>query len=111
MSDFVQVATVGQIPVGTALRVEVDGDAVALVHAEDGQIYAIEDYCSHADVALSEGEVEGCFIECWLHGSRFDLRTGEPTGPPATQPVPVHPVKIEGAGEQAAILVSLKEKL
>ena len=60
------------------------------------QFFAIEDECSHASVALSEGDVEGCTIECWMHGSRFDLRTGKPTGPPATEPVPVFPVRIDG---------------
>jgi 3-phenylpropionate/trans-cinnamate dioxygenase ferredoxin subunit len=40
--------------------------------------------------------VEGCEIECWLHGSRFDLRTGKPTSLPATEPVPIYPVKVEG---------------
>jgi 3-phenylpropionate/trans-cinnamate dioxygenase ferredoxin subunit len=46
-------------------------------------------------VSLSEGEVEGCTVECWLHGSRFDLRSGKPLDPPATQPVPVYPVRVE----------------
>ena len=59
--------------------------------------YAVHDKCSHADVSLSEGEVDGCTLECWLHGSRFDLRTGEPTGLPATEPVAVYPVKIDRA--------------
>ncbi len=59
---------------------EVDGTPVAIVHGEDDEFYAAYDECSHAAVALSEGEVEGCTLECWLHGSRFDLRTGEPTG-------------------------------
>ena len=54
------------------------------------------DICSHAEVSLSEGEVDDGEIECWLHGSRFDLRTGQPTGLPATEPVPVYPVKIDG---------------
>ncbi|MBA3490374.1 MAG: non-heme iron oxygenase ferredoxin subunit [Longispora sp.] len=80
---------------GTVLRAELDSDvAIALVHAEDGNFYAIYDECSHARIALSEGEIEGCTLECWLHGSRFDLRTGEPTGLPATKPVPVYPVEI-----------------
>ena len=54
----------------------------------DGEVYAVDDVCSHAEVALSEGEVDGCTIECWLHGSRFDLRTGKPTGcrPPSRSP-------------------------
>ena len=59
----------------------VDGVDVAVVHADDDNFYAVRDECSHAAVALSEGEVDGCTLECWLHGSRFDLRTGEPTGP------------------------------
>ena len=70
--------------------VEVDGLDLALVREGD-DVFAIEDECSHAAVALSEGDVEGCTIECWMHGSRFDLRTGKPTGPPATEPVPVFP--------------------
>ena len=81
---------------GRAIRVEVDGLDVAIVRSGD-DFYAIEDECSHAAVALSEGEVEGCEIECWMHGSRFDLRTGKPTGPPATEPVPIFPVRLDGA--------------
>ena len=55
---------------------------------------AVYDECSHASIPLSEGEIDGCTLECWLHGSRFDLRTGQPTGLPATEPVPVYPVEI-----------------
>ena len=58
--------------------------------------YAIHDECSHAAIPLSEGDVEGCLIECWLHGSTFDLRTGKPTTLPAFEPVPVYPVRVEG---------------
>jgi len=76
-----------------ALRVEFDDIEVAIVRS-DGQLYAIEDVCSHAEVALSEGEVEGATIECWMHGSRFDLRNGAPTGPPATEPVDVFDVQV-----------------
>ena len=57
-------------------------------------VCAVEDVCSHANVPLSEGEVEDCTVECWLHGSRFDLRTGEPTGLPAVEPVAIFPVEI-----------------
>jgi 3-phenylpropionate/trans-cinnamate dioxygenase ferredoxin subunit len=62
-----------------------------------------EDVCSHAEVPLSEGEVYDHTVECWLHGSCFDLRTGQPTGPPATVPVPVYPVKIEGDDVYVAV--------
>jgi len=92
---FVRACSLAALTPGTALRVEIDGLDVAIVSA-DGEIFAIEDECSHAAVALSEGDVEGCEIECWMHGSRFDLRTGKPLGPPATEPVPVFPVQITG---------------
>ncbi|MBA3409669.1 MAG: non-heme iron oxygenase ferredoxin subunit [Geodermatophilaceae bacterium] len=78
-----------------ALRVEFDDMDVAIVRSGD-VVYAIEDVCSHAEVALSEGEVEGNTIECWMHGSCFDLRSGAPTGPPATEPVDVFDVEVLG---------------
>ena len=79
----------------SATRVELDGVPLCLVRTE-GEVHAISDICSHADVSLAEGEVDGLSIECWLHGSRFDLVSGQPTGLPATRPVAVYPVKIEG---------------
>jgi 3-phenylpropionate/trans-cinnamate dioxygenase ferredoxin component len=91
---FVRVCAVGAVAKGEAVAVAVDGTPVALVHADDDNFYAVYDECSHASIPLSEGEVDGCTLECWLHGSRFDLRTGEPTGLPATEPVPVYPVEI-----------------
>ena len=91
MSEFVKVCSVDDIAIGETISANIDGVDVAIVHAEDGEFYAIRDECSHAAVPLSEGEVEGCTLECWLHGSRFDLRTGQPTGLPATVPVPVYP--------------------
>jgi 3-phenylpropionate/trans-cinnamate dioxygenase ferredoxin subunit len=95
VSDFVQAAAVADVPQGGVLAVDIDGLEIALVR--DGEtVFAIKDECSHAAIPLSEGEVEGCEIECWLHGSRFDLRTGEPVNLPATQPVPIYPTKIEG---------------
>jgi 3-phenylpropionate/trans-cinnamate dioxygenase ferredoxin component len=93
---FVRACAASEVADGRALRVEVDGLDVAIVRDGD-DLYAIEDECSHAQVALSEGDIEGCEIECWMHGSRFDLRTGKPIGPPATEPVPIFPVRIDGA--------------
>jgi 3-phenylpropionate/trans-cinnamate dioxygenase ferredoxin subunit len=78
-----------------ALAVTIDDQDVAI--ARDGdEVYAIEDMCSHAAVPLSEGEVAECQVECYLHGSRFDLRTGKPTGLPATEPVATFPVEVRG---------------
>ena len=91
----VRACGVGDVAPGAALAVEVDGVDVAVVRDGDSW-YAVRDECSHAAIALSEGDVEGCEIECWLHGSRFDLRTGKPTGLPATEPVAVYPVTVQG---------------
>ncbi len=93
--SFQRVCSLADLTDSTPLQVDVDGLAVAVVRHDD-EVFAIEDECSHASVPLSEGEVEDCTIECFLHGSRFDLRTGKPTGPPATEPVPVFPVQISG---------------
>ena len=96
MSDFVRVCGLDDLPsVGAALA-EIDGRRVTMIRTDDGALHAIDDTCTHANVSLAEGEVDGCHIECWLHGSRFDVRTGAPDSPPATVPVAVHTVKIEG---------------
>jgi 3-phenylpropionate/trans-cinnamate dioxygenase ferredoxin component len=81
---------------GEPVRVVLSGVPVALVRTDDGEVHAVGDTCTHAAVSLSEGEVDGCTIECWLHGSTFDLRTGHPQSLPAIQPVPVFPVTIDG---------------
>ena len=95
LDQYTRACAVADVADGTAVRVVLDGVPVAVVRS-DGEVYAIHDVCSHANVALSEGEIEDQTLECWLHGSRFDLVTGRPTGLPATQPVPVYPVKIDG---------------
>ncbi|GAA2393096.1 (2Fe-2S)-binding protein [Catellatospora methionotrophica] len=94
MTDFVRACAADDVAKGAALAVDLAGTPVVVVHTEDDGFYAAYDECSHAAVALSEGEVDGCTLECWLHGSRFDLRTGAPTGLPATEPVPVYPVEV-----------------
>jgi len=92
---FVRACPVSELKDGGVISVVLGGDEIAIVQTE-GEVFAIRDWCSHAAVPLSEGEVDGYTIECWLHGSCFDLRTGRPTSMPATIPVPVYPVKIEG---------------
>jgi 3-phenylpropionate/trans-cinnamate dioxygenase ferredoxin subunit len=84
---------VDELTEGKPLRVELAEVDVAVVHV-GGEFFAIEDLCSHAEYPLSDGEVRGCTLECELHGSRFDLRTGKPTGPPATRPVPVYETSV-----------------
>ncbi len=94
---FELACAVSDVPSDEALGVTIGSFDVAI--ARDGDdVFALQDLCSHAAVALSEGEVENCMIECWLHGSRFDLRTGKPTGLPATEPVATFPVEIRDDG-------------
>ncbi|GLW23322.1 non-heme iron oxygenase ferredoxin subunit [Microbispora triticiradicis] len=90
-----KVCQVADIPDGGVVGLEVEDTPVALVRT-GGEVFALRDVCSHAEVRLSEGEVYDNTLECWLHGSCFDLRSGKPTGPPATRPVNVYRVKIEG---------------
>jgi 3-phenylpropionate/trans-cinnamate dioxygenase ferredoxin subunit len=91
------VARLDDLVPGTARRVEVDGQPVALVRCGD-DVYAIGDTCTHADVSLSEGEVDADerTVECWKHGSQFSLETGEPLSLPAVKPVPVYAARTEG---------------
>lgn len=93
--SLVEAAKLADVPAGGVLAVEVDGQEIALVRDGD-DVYAIRDECSHASIPLSEGDVEGCEIECWLHGSRFDVRTGKPINLPATESVPTYPTQITG---------------
>ena len=103
-----RACSVTEVVAGKPLAVTVDGVDVALVR--DGEeIYAIRDECSHAAIALSEGDVEGCEIECWLHGSTFDLRTGKPTCLPATEPVAIYPVSVEGDDVMVDVHTSLND--
>ena len=92
---FTRACALSELPEEGAIGVEVNGEPVAVIRAE-GEVFALRDVCSHAEVPLSEGEIYDCTVECWLHGSCFDLRTGNPTGPPATEPVPTYQVKIQG---------------
>ena len=94
---FERACDPADVPTGEALGFTLGGVDVAV--ARDGDdYYALQDLCSHAHVVLSEGEVADCAIECWLHGSSFDLRTGKPTSFPATEPVATYPVEVRDDG-------------
>ena len=77
-----------------AKRVVVNGTPIALVLDSAGDIHAIGDTCTHGDISLSEGFVEGETLECWAHGSQFSLLTGKPLTLPAYEPVPVYSVEL-----------------
>ena len=105
MTDFVAACRLADVPMNGAGHVDVDGTPIAVAHTLEG-VFAIRDVCSHADVRLSEGEVDGCAIECWLHGSQFDLRTGNPMTLPAIVAVPVYEVRLTGTGDDTVVEVA-----
>ena len=91
-----RVCALSELEQDSALRVEVDGVAICVVKDSSDEIHAIGDVCTHGDISLSDGFVEGDTLECWAHGSAFSLRTGHPLNLPAYEPVPVFEVTIEG---------------
>ena len=93
---FVTVAELSGLTDDLPLAVDVDDELTVAIVRHNGALYAIEDKCSHGNVPLSEGDVEEGSIECYLHGSRFDLATGAVLNLPATEPVRVFPVRVDG---------------
>ena len=91
------------------------GDVEVAIARDGEEFFAVQDLCSHAHVALTEGEVEQvdgrCTIECWLHGSRFDLRSGKPSGPPATDPVATFPVEVRDTPDGLGVFVDTSTTL
>ena len=85
----ITVCKLAELPAGEMKLIDADGRKVGVFHCEDGQLYAIEDRCSHDDGPLAEGEFDqaSCTVECPRHGSLFDLRTGKPKSLPAYVPV------------------------
>ena len=91
---MIPVCPIADLPRGEAFRLEND-PPVAVFHTEDGEVYAIDDTCTHQDASLADGWLEGCLIECPLHAASFDLRTGRPTCLPAKDPVRTHKVSVQ----------------
>jgi 3-phenylpropionate/trans-cinnamate dioxygenase ferredoxin subunit len=95
VAGFVRAASLADL--APPLGVEVEGVRVCLVQV-DGEVYAFSDVCSHRDFPLSNGEVDpdDCTITCEWHGARFDIRTGAAMCLPATRPIPVYAVQVDG---------------
>ncbi len=103
---FVPVCPLAELSDLSARAVRVDGEPVCVVRVGDA-VYAVRDVCTHAEVALSDGTVESDgTISCWLHGSRFDLSTGEPDEPPAWEPVATYATRITDADGVPTVEVS-----
>ncbi len=94
-SGFVKVAEVGEISPGEMKVVEVGEEQILLVNVE-GNIHACDDICSHAYASLSEGDLSGDEVECPLHGSAFNVITGDALTPPADDSIRVFEVRIDG---------------
>ncbi|MFD5829458.1 bifunctional 3-phenylpropionate/cinnamic acid dioxygenase ferredoxin subunit [Lentzea sp. NPDC060358] len=91
---MIRACALEELPPGEAVRIIGPHAPIAVFNA-DGVFYAIDDTCTHQDASLSEGWLEGCFVECPLHAASFDLRTGEPTCLPAKRSVRTYPVRVE----------------
>ncbi len=94
MSDWQTVAKTGDIPPGGVEVVQAGDRRVALCNV-NGELYAIDDVCTHDGGPLDQGQLDGVEIECPRHGARFDVRTGRVTQLPAIQPVETFPVRVE----------------
>jgi 3-phenylpropionate/trans-cinnamate dioxygenase ferredoxin subunit len=91
---MIPVCPLSELARGAAHRLEAD-PPIAVFHTDDGELFAIDDTCTHQDASLADGWLEGCEVECPLHASRFDLRTGRVDAPPAKLPVRTHVVHVE----------------
>jgi len=102
MSEFRTVARLEEIPAGTMLQVELDGNKIVLAHVGD-RMFALHDECTHEEFPLSSGELVGAQVTCILHGARFDLETGTPRALPAVRPVRTYEARVEGEDVQVRI--------
>jgi 3-phenylpropionate/trans-cinnamate dioxygenase ferredoxin component len=94
LGETFRVCRLTDIDPGEALRVDDVEPPIAVFHLEDGNVYAIDDTCTHQDASLADGWLDGCEVECPLHASKFDLRTGEVDAPPAKLGVRAHQAEI-----------------
>jgi 3-phenylpropionate/trans-cinnamate dioxygenase ferredoxin subunit len=107
MTAWIDVGRVEDVPPGHAARIEIDDVPIAIFNC-DGEFFCLDDTCSHAEASLSEGDLDirRCAIECPLHGSAFDLRSGDPLSLPAVEPVRAHLIDVSGG----VIRIALREE-
>jgi 3-phenylpropionate/trans-cinnamate dioxygenase ferredoxin subunit len=94
MSRFFMATRVGDVPPGGMKRVDIGARRILLANV-DGRFYAVDDTCTHEDASLSSGALQGEWVKCPLHGSRFNVRTGEVVEEPASEKLASYPVRIE----------------
>lgn len=91
----IRICAVDDIKPGKAIRVKIGETAIAVVKTKAGEIRALDDKCSHGEISLSEGFIDNETIECWAHGAKFSLATGEALTLPAFEPVAIYEVIID----------------
>jgi 3-phenylpropionate/trans-cinnamate dioxygenase ferredoxin component len=91
---MISACPLSELPPGEVIRIDTD-PPIAVFHTEEGELFALDDTCSHQQASLSDGWTEDCHVECPLHASRFDLRTGIPDVAPARKPVRTHGVRVQ----------------
>jgi len=94
MMSWIRALSAEELPIGQTRLSLLDGERVVLCRVSDGEVYAIEDSCSHDDGPLGEGKLEEDVIECPRHGARFDVRTGAAVRMPAATPIETYPARI-----------------
>ena len=92
-SLYIEVASLADILPGKTLKITTTIGDILLANVE-GKIYAVDDMCTHEDSSLSLGCLKNDLISCTLHGSRFNVRTGQPMEEPATEPLNCYPVRV-----------------
>jgi 3-phenylpropionate/trans-cinnamate dioxygenase ferredoxin component len=102
VTEFVRVCALDEIPEQGTFGVEVNDTPMVIVKS-DGEVYALDEFCTHEEVSLVDGEIYDHTVECWLHGSCFDLRSGKPTGPPATKPLATYQIRVEDGDVYVAV--------
>jgi len=102
MSDYTRACSLQELPEQGTFGVEVNGAPLVIIRSE-GEVYALDEFCTHEEVSLVDGEIYDHTVECWLHGSCFDLRSGKPTGTPATKPITTYPVRLDGGDVYVAV--------
>ena len=100
MPGPIRICPLAELALGEAIRVdtdELDGvcPPIAIFRTEDDEVFAIDDTCTHQDASLADGWLEGCEVECPLHASKFNLKTGNADAPPAKRPVRTHQVTVD----------------
>ena len=102
MTEFVRACALDDLPEQGTLGVELNGVPLVIIRSE-GEVYALAEFCTHEEVSLVDGEIYDHTVECWLHGTCFDLRSGKPTGPPATKPLASYQVRVDGGDVYVAV--------